>query len=256
MKVFKQLLKEFWIPFTIAILWTTINAYNGQNKPKNWSDYVNIAMPSFFFVSWLTGQYFRVRKQEHVSSTLGNIEQRVEAVLGDISNQAKNMKIISDRQLYQTFDICLDHVREAKEEIADLNRQLIKSKVIDLEKFNLKRDNPFYSARRYLNQLVNYALYTFNFDTNEQLGQRYNRTAYQTEELVGVITSLINQLNHQKLDWKTEKSKELLNDIKHNLGLVKDEILKKTKYNTEHYKGYDLDKIIGKHLETLQKTAS
>ena len=68
------------------------------------------------------------------------------------------MKIISDRQLYQTFDICLDKIRDAREELADTSKQFMKTKTYVIEKFSYKRDNPLYRCKVTLNTLISYAL--------------------------------------------------------------------------------------------------
>ena len=44
---------------------------------------------TFFLVSWFTGQFFRIRKQEHVQSGLGSIEQRVEGAVTQLEETAK-----------------------------------------------------------------------------------------------------------------------------------------------------------------------
>lgn len=253
MKILQQLIKEFWIPLTAAVIWTIINALKKHEKPLGWTDYINITMPTFFFISWMTGQFFRVKKQESVSSSLNQIETRVESVLSDISKQAHNMKIISDRQLYQTFDICLDKVRDSREEIADMSRQFMKTKTFDLDKFSFKRDNPLYRCKLTLNTLVSYALYTHNFELNEELIKRYTRTAYFSEEIVGSITTFLNQLRQFGFKWETAKTKHLLVEIKNNLEQVKSSILKDTIYQTELYKGNLLSLVLDRHLNTLKR---
>lgn len=252
-KVFKQLLKEFWIPLTIATIWTGVNIIKVHEKPLDWTDYINIGVTAFFFVSWMTGQFFRVRKQENISSSLDKIEARVNSVLGDISKQANNMKIISDRQLYQTFDICLDSIRDAREELADISRQFMKVKTYDIEKFSFKRDNPLYRCKLTLNTLVSYALYTHNFELNHDLIQRYTRTAYFSEEVVGTVTSFLNQLSHFGQNWQTDKSKEILKDIHDNLEKVKTKILKDTIYVSQLYKNNSLELVLDRHLNSLKK---
>ena len=67
MKIIKQILKEFWIPLLGSIIWTVINYYNSEKSVKDWTELVSIFAPAFFFLSWMTGQFFRVKKQTGVS---------------------------------------------------------------------------------------------------------------------------------------------------------------------------------------------
>ncbi|NHM07507.1 hypothetical protein G4D82_09770 [Flavobacterium sp. CYK-4] len=254
MKIVKQLLKEFWLPLTVAIIWTIINICNAT-KPQKWTDYINVAMPTFFFVSWMTGQYFRVRKQEQVSTSLSKIEGRVESVLSDISNQTKEMKFITDTQVVQTFDLCIDYFREAKEELSDKSRLMKKGSAIDETIFELYRENPFYQSKRFLNRLINYAAYTSKLDKPDDLKERYTRTTYHVEELAGIITSYINRMNQFEIKWKTEKSKDLLKEIAFLMTKMQNEILPLSKYSTEKYKGNDLRKVLNTHISNLTKFA-
>lgn len=253
MGILKQLIREFWIPLLGAIIWTIVNYFNSSNDNKNLTDLVNIAMPSFFFASWMTGQYFRVKKQNHVATTLTKIEDRVGSVLEDISQQSADMKLITDTQLYQTFDLCLDYVREVKEEMSDRNRLFKKEKNIDIEKFEFYHENPFYQSKRFLNRLIKYAAYTLNLNREEELEDRYTRTAYHCEELTGTITTLIGKMNHEKLDWKTPKSQSLLNEISILIQQLKKDIIPHSRYNNETYKGNNLNSVLDTHISNLNK---
>ncbi len=255
MKIVKQLLKEFWIPLTLAVLWTCLNFFTQTDKEKKWTDFINIAMPTFFIVSWMTGQYFRVRKQEQVSTSLSKIEGRVESVLTDISKQTKEMKFITDTQVVQTFDLCLDYLREAKEELSDKSRLMKKGGVVEESIFELYRENPFYQCKRFLNRLINYASYASRLDRLDDLKERYTRTTYHVEELAGVITSYTGRMNHIKVNWQTEKSKAILQEIAALIKKMKNEILPFSRYASESYKGYDLNKILDTHISNLTKLA-
>ena len=203
MKIFLQIIKEFWIPLAGSIIWTAINYYNSENEVKSLTELIAIFAPAFFFLSWMTGQFFRVKKQTGLSASLSNIETRFENLLDDITEQSTKMKLITDTQVFQTFDLCLDAVREVKEELSDRNRLFKKEKTIDLNQFELYRDNPFYQSKRFLNRLVNYASYTLKLNQQEELKERYTRTSYHCEELAGTITNLVAKMNHEGLKWKT-----------------------------------------------------
>lgn len=252
MKILKQILREFWVPLLVAILWTILT-HDTTPQLGKFTTLVNIGMPTFFFVSWMTGQYFRVSKQERVSSTLSNIESRVEKVLGDISKQAADMKSITDTQVFQTFDLCLDSLRETKEEVADRNRLFKKKGSVDLDQFELYRENPFYQSKRFLNRLVNYALYTLTLNRHTELADRYDRTVMQVEELAGVITSFIGKMNHEKADWKTLKSKGLIEEIGHLVLRTKNDILPYSRFASQPYKGQDLSRILSTHINYIEQ---
>lgn len=88
MKIFKQLLKEFWLPFCAAAAWTAFSV---------WSDSFSLVKtistfgPSFFLVSWVVGQFFRVRKQVGVESSLVNVEARLEKLASSLEVNVEKM---------------------------------------------------------------------------------------------------------------------------------------------------------------------
>jgi hypothetical protein len=80
MKVLIQLLKEFWLPLILGLLWTI---YNIADTPiAEWSakNFLNIFGPTFFFMSWLVAQWYRVRKQQKVEAGLGEIQDNVRSL--------------------------------------------------------------------------------------------------------------------------------------------------------------------------------
>jgi hypothetical protein len=248
MKIIKQILKEFWIPLLGSIIWTVINYYNSEKPVKDWTELVSIFAPAFFFLSWMTGHFFRVKKQTGVSENLKNI-------LVDITEQSAKMKLITDTQVFQTFDKCLDSVREVKEELSDRNRLFKKEKTIELTQFELYKDNPFYQSKRLLNRLINYASYTIKLNQHEELKERYTRTSYHCEELAGVITNLIAKMNHERLKWQTPKTESLLKEISSLIKQLQLEIVPYSKYKDEHYKGINLNTILETHIEALNKNS-
>jgi len=53
----------------------------GQNKLWGIKEVINIFGPSFFLASWITGQFFRVRKQVKVENSLAAMENRLNDLL-------------------------------------------------------------------------------------------------------------------------------------------------------------------------------
>lgn len=87
-KTVRQLLREFWLPFILAVAWTT---YAFWNKEPSVPAVVGVLGPAFFLVSWMTGQFFRVRKQEGVQTSLGVLEQRLEAIVGQLEHATREI---------------------------------------------------------------------------------------------------------------------------------------------------------------------
>lgn len=95
-KIINQLIKEFWIPLLISIIWTLINIYlifddNEANLKTNAINYVNIFGPTFFLVSWLTGQIFRVKKQMNVEHNLNKVENKLISITEQLENKTNQL---------------------------------------------------------------------------------------------------------------------------------------------------------------------
>lgn len=76
----RQLVREFWLPFVLGVGWTAYNLVD--QAPSEWSGrrVLNVLGPTFFFMSWLVAQWYRVRKQQRVENDLYNIHEGVRAV--------------------------------------------------------------------------------------------------------------------------------------------------------------------------------
>ena len=89
MNIAIRLLKEFWLPALFAIAWTT---YNVRTSSTLWDlkTILNIFGPTFFLVSWATGQFFRVKKQAQIEKNLTSIEGRVETLVSKIEKHTQD----------------------------------------------------------------------------------------------------------------------------------------------------------------------
>lgn len=85
-KIGAQVLREFWVPLLVTPAWVSYVMWGESFEIKK---LLETAGTTFFLVSWFTGQFFRIRKQEHVQSGLGSIEQRVEGVVAQLEETAK-----------------------------------------------------------------------------------------------------------------------------------------------------------------------
>lgn len=84
----KQIFREFWLPFVVAFSWTT---YILWGKALDTKGVLTAFGPSFFLASWMTGQFFRVRKQEHVQSGLASVETRLQNLIGELETQTREI---------------------------------------------------------------------------------------------------------------------------------------------------------------------
>lgn len=91
MNIVLQLLKEFWLPFFLSVLWVTYNVYSGSGEAWDAKRVVNIFGPTFFLLSWVTGQFFRVKKQVKVEGSLGIMEKRLERLLEELETKTRDM---------------------------------------------------------------------------------------------------------------------------------------------------------------------
>lgn len=91
-KVINQIFKEFWIPLTLSIFWVSYNIYGGSTDSK-WDiqKVVNVFGPTFFLLSWLTGQFFRVKKQTKVESSFEAMEARFGELLDRVEKGTNEM---------------------------------------------------------------------------------------------------------------------------------------------------------------------
>jgi hypothetical protein len=92
MKIIRQLLKEFWLPLFLAISWVIYNIYGNESSTTwNVKNIINIFGPTFFLLSWLTGQFFRVKKQTKVEDSFGTMETRFNELLNEFKLKTDDM---------------------------------------------------------------------------------------------------------------------------------------------------------------------
>ncbi len=88
MKTAKQIFREFWLPFLVASFWTFFIAFG---KPRDLKTAISGFGTAFFLASWMTGQFFRVRKQEGLQVGLSSIENRLIAVVGQLETNTQEL---------------------------------------------------------------------------------------------------------------------------------------------------------------------
>ena len=77
MKIIRQLLKEFWLPLILGAAWTFFNLIDNPIDKWTAKGTINIFGPTFFFMSWLVAQWYRVKKQQKVEDGLGKIQSDI-----------------------------------------------------------------------------------------------------------------------------------------------------------------------------------
>ena len=80
MKPLLQLLREFWLPLLLAVAWTSFNFIDRPFQKWTTREFLNVFGPTFFFVSWLVAQWFRVKKQQRVEDGISEIGRDVKAI--------------------------------------------------------------------------------------------------------------------------------------------------------------------------------
>lgn len=92
MKIATQLIKEFWLPLVLSILWVLYNIFSSEGSAE-WDikKVVNIFGPTFFLLSWLTGQFFRVKKQTTVEDQFSTIISRVNNLFTNLEEKTNEM---------------------------------------------------------------------------------------------------------------------------------------------------------------------
>lgn len=151
MKIAFQLLKEFWLPFLIGIAWTAYNFSEQLSGNWNFRSFVNIFGPTFFFVSWLVAQWYRVRKQQRVEDGLIGVESHVKQMLNELDRKTADLVghitggdsvcylIGSPVSPDQLGNIALVH--HGKHALYNVNARLVDLEVFDQFKGNLSFEN-------------------------------------------------------------------------------------------------------------------
>lgn len=148
MKLLKQIVKEFWLPLVLSILWVIYNIYGGNNEGQ-WSiqRVVNLFGTTFFLLSWLTGQYHRIKKQTKVEDSFDAIETRFKELLGQLESKTNEMiGHISGGNSFPWLQIGqINHssdtgvlvvIHEGEHPLYDVNAQ-----IVDLVKFEQIKQN-------------------------------------------------------------------------------------------------------------------
>ena len=90
MKLIKQLIREFIFPFLLSIAWVAFNIF-GSDHEWTIQRSVNVFGPTFFLLSWMTGQIFRIRKQIGVESNFESLHEKMLNLVDEIREQTEDV---------------------------------------------------------------------------------------------------------------------------------------------------------------------
>lgn len=90
-KIAKQIFKEFWIQTTLSIIWATFKMYNSKETNEYISIFIANFSGSLFFLSWMFGQVFRVKKQLKIEEEFGNIKSDLNILIKNLEKQTKDL---------------------------------------------------------------------------------------------------------------------------------------------------------------------
>ncbi len=83
----RQIAKEFWLPLTLATAWSLFNVAPLEANIATLKNFINVLGGSFFFLSWINGQWLRIRKQIRTDNLLNSIESRVTNTLEQLTSR-------------------------------------------------------------------------------------------------------------------------------------------------------------------------
>ena len=226
MKTIRQLLKEFWLPLTAAVIWTFVNFNNKSHDSWTLVSMINVFGPSFFLASWLTAQYFRVTRQAKVENNLEKIEKRANEIFSSI--EARTTLLFNQVNGGNSFCYVCVAVEHLGNRLLVVNHEGdyplydLSIRVVDLEKFNEHIGNP-----------ENMHIYQQTFSIGTMLPRQRNNLCaipisnHEVSKSFNIFFSARNGMFHELLrlkkinsEWesaiKVEREKTLLEAISNN----------------------------------------
>jgi hypothetical protein len=129
------------------------------------------------------------------------------------SKQEALIEYLRNDRLIQTYDECLDFIRDVKEQMGDKRRDITDGFPIQEIDFKHNRSNPFYPSLRAVQTLNGYTKHIREIDMHKDMKIRIERAANHVEELAGIIRKLINIMDQNNVAWKTEHTTQILKDL-------------------------------------------
>jgi len=105
-KVIKQFIKEYVIQFILALLWAYFSLRNKTEIDSYLMSFVTQFSAAFFLLSWIFGQFLRVKKQMSVSERLDKILNKLEQVASSIQTRTDKLSnFLTGGNSYISFGI-------------------------------------------------------------------------------------------------------------------------------------------------------
>jgi len=146
MKVIRQLLKEFWFPLVVGVAWSAYNVFEQTGGQWSARAFINTFGPTFFLLSWLVAQWYRVGKQQRVEEGLVGIESDLKRMLSELEERTKDLVghiTGGDSVCYLIGSPAASNVlgnmlivHHGKHPLYDVN-----ARIVDLEAFDQIKDN-------------------------------------------------------------------------------------------------------------------
>lgn len=109
LKIFLQLVREFFVPLAGAFIWVSVN-YDGDLMKS-----VTLFGGTFFFLSWLTSQFFRVKKQNATEASLLSIRTDIKELLVDLEKRTDSLiGHVTGGPSFCRFEFFFDAIGESK----------------------------------------------------------------------------------------------------------------------------------------------
>lgn len=90
-KVLWNVLKEFWLPFVAALAWTVFSICSMDSDDRSLVKIVGIFGSAFFLISWINGQFFRIKKQAKTEDSFETIETRLKTLTAGIEAETEKL---------------------------------------------------------------------------------------------------------------------------------------------------------------------
>ncbi|PKA06416.1 hypothetical protein [Leptospira harrisiae] len=148
MKILIQLFKEFSIPLILSFSWTLYNTYDPiKGYHFDLKSSLNIFAPTFFLVSWIIGQIFRVKKQTVIENNFESLQNRLGSLLDKI--ETKTNQLIDYVTGGKSFPLVLIGTINSKTNVGiisishqgDYPLYDVSIRIVDLQEFEKIKDN-------------------------------------------------------------------------------------------------------------------
>ncbi|AVI52191.1 hypothetical protein C5O00_13915 [Pukyongia salina] len=90
-KVFKQIIKEFWIQSLISILWGIYRVYFSEEEDNKFTVFISNFSAALFLLSWMFGQFVRVKKQQKIEEEFGAVKSSIISLTENLKAQTKDL---------------------------------------------------------------------------------------------------------------------------------------------------------------------